>query len=96
MSEDILMADGPLKAPGHSNAIENEENMKASYDTASEDDLLGKSEDDEQIPPYRMPCRKRPKQQCQSQNCTSRPRIETYRKRRHYSPSTERRKRSQK
>ncbi|PFX25966.1 5'-methylthioadenosine/S-adenosylhomocysteine nucleosidase [Stylophora pistillata] len=36
---------------------ENEENMEASYDTATEDDLLGKSEDNEQIPLYQMPSR---------------------------------------
>ena len=31
--------------------------MEASYDTATEDDLLGKSEDNEQIPLYQMPSR---------------------------------------
>ena len=74
--------------------------MKVSYDIANEDDLLGKSDDDEQIPPYQVPRKpKQPKQQRQSrdrrpQRSTSQPRTEQYRKRRRHSPSTENRKRS--
>ena len=51
MSENIITADGLLNAPSTSNAIENDDKMEVSYDTANEDDLLGKSDDDEQIPP---------------------------------------------
>ena len=74
--------------------------MEVSYDIANEDDLLGKSDDDEQIPPYQVPRKpKLPKQQCQSrdrrpQRSTSEPRTEQYRKRCCHSPSTENRKRS--
>ena len=71
--------------------------MEVSYDIANEDDLLGKSDDDEQIPPYQVP--RKPKQQRQSrdrrpQRSTSEARTEQYRKRRRHSPSTENRKRS--
>ena len=74
--------------------------MEVSYDIANEDDLLGKSDDDEQIPPYQVPRKpKQPKQQRQSrdrrpQRSTSEPRTEQYRKRRRHSPSTENRKRN--
>ena len=41
--------------------------MEVSYDIANEDDLLSKSDDDEQIPPYQVPRKpKQPKQQRQS------------------------------
>ena len=70
--------------------------MEVSYDIANEDDLLlGKSDDEEQIPPYQVPRKpKQPKQQRQSrdrrpQRSTSEPRTEQYRKRRRHSPSTE-------
>ena len=98
MSENIITSDGLLNAPGTSNAFLL---MEVSYDIAKEDDLLGKSDDDEQIPPYQVPRKpKQPKQQRQSrdrrpQRSTSEPRTEQYRKRcRQYSPSTENRKRS--
>ena len=100
MSENIITSDGLLSAPGTSNAFENEDKMEVSYDIANEDDLLGKSDDDEQIPPYQVPRKpKQPKQQRQSrdrrpQRSTSEPRTEQYRKRRRHSPSTENRKRS--
>ena len=43
--------------------------MEVSYDIANEDDLLGKSDDDEQIPPYQVPRKpKQPKQQRQSRD----------------------------
>ena len=45
-------ADGLLNAPGKSNVIENDDKMEVSYDVANEDDLLSKSDDDEQIPPF--------------------------------------------
>ena len=94
------MSDGLLSAPGTSNAFENEDKMEVSYDIANEDDLLGKSDDDEQIPPYPVPRKpKLPKQQYQSrdrrpQRSTSKPRTEQYRKRCRHSPSTENRKQS--
>ena len=102
LSENIITSDGLLTAPGTSNAFENEDKMEVSYDIANEDDLLlGKSDDEEQIPPYQVPRKpKQPKQQRQSrdrrpQRSTSEPRTEQYRKRRRqYSPSTEKRKRS--
>ena len=101
MSENIITSDGLLNAPGTSNAFENEDKMEVSYDIANEDDLLlGKSDDEEQIPPYQVPRKpKQPKQQRQSrdrrpQRSTSEPRTEQYRKRRRHSPSTENRKRS--
>ena len=92
-----ITADGLLNAPGTSNAIENDDKMEVSYDIANEDDLLSKSDDDEQIPPYQVP--RKPKQQRQSrdrhpQRSTSEPRTEQYRKRRRHSPSTQNRKRS--
>ena len=86
MSENIT-SDGLLSAPGTSNAFENEDKKEVSYDIANEDDLLGKSDDNEQIPPYQVPRKpKLPKQQCQSrdrrpQRSTSEPRTEQYRKR---------------
>ena len=97
MSENIITSDGLLNAPGTSNTFENEDKMEVSYDIANEDDLLGKSDDDEQIPPYQVP--RKPKQQRQirdrhPQRSTSEPRTEQYRKRRRHSPSTENRKRS--
>ena len=55
MSENIIMSDGLLSAPGTSNAFENEDKMEVSYDIANEDDLLGKSDDDDQIPLYQVP-----------------------------------------
>ena len=101
MSENIITSDGLLSAPGTSNAFENEDKMEVSYDIANEDDLLlGKSDDEEQIPPYQVPRKpKQPKQQRQSrdrrpQRSTSEPRTEQYRKRCRHSPSTENRKRS--
>ena len=100
MWENIITSDGLLSAPGTSNAFENEDKMEVSYDIANKDDLLGKSDDDEQIPPYQVPRKpKLPKQQCQSrdrrpQRSTSEPRTEQYRKRCRHSPSTENRKRS--
>ena len=51
MLENIITSDGLLNAPGTSNAFENEDKMEVSYDIAIEDDLLGKSDDDQQIPP---------------------------------------------
>ena len=95
-----ITSDELLSAPGTSNAFENEDKMEVSYDIANEDDLLGKSDNDEQIPPYQVPRKpKLPKQQCQSrdrrpQRSTSEPRTEQYRKRCCHSPSTENRKRS--
>ncbi|KAM7428134.1 hypothetical protein ABFA07_020852 [Porites harrisoni] len=91
MSENIITSDGLLDAPGTSNAVENENKMEVSYDIANKDDLLGKSDDAEQIPPYQVP--RKPKQQRQSrdrcpQRSTSEPRTEQYRKRRRHSPST--------
>ena len=69
MSESIITSDGLLNAPGTSNAFENEEKMDVSYDTANEDDLLGKSDDDEQIPLYQVPRKpKQPKQQRQGRD----------------------------
>ena len=88
MSENIITSDGLLSAPGTSNAFENEDKMEVSYDIANEDDLLGKSDDDEQILPYQVPRKpKQPKQHRQSrdrrpQRSTSEPRTEQYRKRR--------------
>ena len=62
-----MTADGLLNAPSTSNAIENDDKMEVSYDTANEDDLLGKSDDDEQIPLSQVPKKpKQPKQQRQS------------------------------
>ena len=95
-----ITADGLLNAPGKSNAIENDDKMEVSYDIANEDDLLSKSDDDEQIPPYQVPRKpKQPKQQRQSRDrrpkrSTSEPRTEQYRKLCHHSPSTQSRKRS--
>ena len=95
-----ITADGLLNTPGKSNAIENDDKMEVSYDIANEDDLLSKSDDDDQIPPYQVPRKpKQPKQQRQSrdrrlQRSTSESRTEQYRKRRRHSPSTENRKRS--
>ena len=95
-----ITADGLLNAPGKSNAIENDDKMEVSYDIANEDDLLSKSDDDEQIPPYQVPRKpKQPKQQRQSRDrrpkrSTSVPRTEQYRKLCHHSPSTQNRKRS--
>ena len=64
-----ITADGLLNAPGKSNAIENDDKMEVSYDIANEDDLLSKSDDDEQIPPYQVPRKpKQPKQQRQSRD----------------------------
>ena len=89
-----ITADGLLNAPGKSNAIENDDKIEVSYDIANEDDLLSKSDEDEQIPPYEVPRKpKQPKQQCQSrdrrpQRSTSEPRTEQYRKRCRQSPST--------
>ena len=100
MSESIITSDGLLNAPGTSNAFENEEKMDVSYDTANEDDLLGKSDDDEQIPLYQVPRKpKQPKQQRQGrdrrpQRSTSGLRTKQYRKHHRHSPSTEKRKRS--
>ena len=74
--------------------------MEVSYDIANEDDLLSKSDDNEQIPLYQVPRKpKQPKQQRQSrdrhpQRGTSEPRTEQYQKRHHHSPSTQNRKRS--
>ena len=74
--------------------------MRVRYDIANEDDLLGKSDDDEQIPPYQVPRKpKQPKQQRQSrdrrpQRSTSEPSTEQYRKRCHHSLSTENHKQS--
>ena len=74
--------------------------MEVSYDIANEDDLLSKSDDDKQIPPYQVPRKpKQPKQQRQSHDrrpkrSTSEPRTEQYRKLCHHSPSTQNRKRS--
>ena len=92
-----ITADGLLNAPGKSNVIENDDKMEVSYDVANEDDLLSKSDDDEQIPPYQVP--RKPKQQRQSRNrrpqmSTREPRTEQYRKRRRHSPSTQNLKRS--
>ena len=90
-----ITADGLLNAPGKSNVIENDDKMEVSYDVANEDDLLSKSDDDEQIPPYQVPRKpKQPKQQRQSRNrrpqmSTREPRTEQYRKRRRHSPSTQ-------
>ena len=95
MLENIITSDGLLNAPGTSNAFENEDKMEVSYDIAIEDDLLGKSDDDQQIPPYQVPRKsKQPKLQHQScdrhpRRSTSKPRTEQYRKRRCHSPSTE-------
>ena len=95
-----ITADGLLNAPGKSNVIENDDKMEVSYDVANEDDLLSKSDDDEQIPPYQVPRKpKQPKQQRQSRNrrpqmSTREPRTEQYRKRRRHSPSTQNLKRS--
>ena len=95
-----ITADGLLNAPGKSNAIENDDKMEVSNDIANEDDLLSKSDDDEQIPPYQVPRKpKQPKQQRQSrdrhpQRSTSEPRTEQYRKRCRHSPSTQNQKRS--
>ena len=100
MSENTITSDGLLNAPGTSNAFENEDKMEVSYDITNEDDLLGKSDDDEQNPPCQVPRKpKQPKQQRQSrdrhpQRSTSEPRTEQYRKRHRHSPSTENRKRS--
>ena len=69
--------------------------MEVSYDIAIEDDLLRKSDDEQQIPPYQVPGKsKQPKLQRQSrdrrpQRSTSKPRTEQYRKCRRHSPSTE-------
>ena len=74
--------------------------MEVSYDIANEDDLLSKSDDNEQIPPYQVPRKpKQPKQQRQSHNRrpqrgTTEPRTEQYQKRRHHSSSTQNQKRS--
>ena len=59
-SENIITSDGLLSAPGTSNAFENEDKMEVSYYIANEDDLLGKSDDHEQIPLYQVP--RKPKQ----------------------------------
>ena len=95
MSENIITSDGLLNAPGTSNAFENEDKMEVSYDIAIEDDLLRKSDDDQQIPPYQVPRKsKQPKLQRRSrdrrpQRSTSKPRTEQYQKCRRHSPSTE-------
>ena len=85
MSENIITSDGLLSAPGTSNAFENEDKMEVSYDIANDDDLLGKSDNDEQIPPSQVP--RKPKQQRRDrrpQRSTSEPRTEQYRKRRQF------------
>ena len=67
--------------------------MEVTDDVAYEDDLLGKSDDDEEIPPYQVP--KKRKQQHQSrerhrQRSTSEPRRENNPRKRRHSPSTNR------
>ena len=88
MSENIITSDGLLSAPGTSNAFENEDKMEVSYAIANDDDLLGKSDNDEQIPPSQVPRKpKQPKQQRRDrrpQRSTSEPRTEQYRKRRQF------------
>ena len=62
--------------------------MEVSYDIANDDDLRGKSDNDEQIPPSQVPRKpKQPKQQRRDrrpQRSTSEPRTEQYRKRRQF------------